>query len=96
MSEFATYLKLGTAAVVLAMIEDRNTVLRDYNMASPINALRDISYDLWSKEPVKLTNGRDLTALEIQDDLCERAETVLAGPSDCRPIRCTPCNSGAR
>ena len=79
MSEFATYLKLGTAAVVLAMIEDRNTVLRDYNMASPINALRDISYDLWSKEPVKLTNGRDLTALEIQDDLCERAELFLQG-----------------
>jgi proteasome accessory factor A len=79
MNEFATYLKLGTAAVVLAMIEDRNTVLRDYNMASPINALRDISYDLWSKEPVKLTNGRDLTALEIQDDLCERAEQFLQG-----------------
>jgi proteasome accessory factor A len=79
MSEFATYLKLGTAAVVLAMIEDRNTVLRDYNMVSPINALRDISYDLWSKEPVKLTNGRDLTALEIQDDLCERAEQFLQG-----------------
>ncbi len=79
MSEFATYLKLGTASVVLAMIEDRNTVLRDYNMASPINALRDISYDLWSKEPVKLTNGRDLTALEIQDDLCERAEQFLQG-----------------
>ena len=74
MNEFATYLKLGTASVVLAMIEDRNTILRDYNMTSPINALRDISYDLWSKEPVKLTNGRDLTALEIQDDLCERAE----------------------
>ena len=81
MSEFATYLKLGTASVVLAMIEDRNTVLRDYNMASPINALRDISYDLWSKEPVKLTNGRDLTALEIQDDLCERAELFLQGHS---------------
>jgi proteasome accessory factor A len=79
MSEFATYLKLGTAAVVLAMIEDRNTVLRDYNMASPINALRDISYDLWSKEPVKLMNGRDLTALEIQEDLCERAEQFLQG-----------------
>jgi proteasome accessory factor A len=81
MSEFATYLKLGTSAVVLAMIEDRNTVLRDYNMASPINALRDISYDLWSKEPVKLSNGRDLTALEIQDDLCERAEIFVESHS---------------
>jgi proteasome accessory factor A len=77
MSEFATYLKIGTAAVVLAMIEDKTTVLRDYNMASPINALRDISYDLWSKEPVKLLSGRDMTALEIQEDLCERAELFL-------------------
>ncbi len=79
MNEFATYLKVGTAAVVLAMIEDRHTVLRDYAMASPINALRDISFDLWSKEPVKLLNGRDLTALEIQEDLCERAEQFLVG-----------------
>ena len=77
MSEFATYLKLGTAAVVLAMIEDKNTVLRDFNMASPINALRDISYDLWSKEPVRLLSGRDMTALEIQEDLCERAELFI-------------------
>ena len=77
MSEFATYLKIGTAAVVLAMIEDKTTVLRDYNMASPINALRDISYDLWSKEPVKLLSGRDMTALEIQEDLCERAEVFV-------------------
>ena len=79
MSEFATYLKVGTAAVVLAMIEDKQTVLRDYNMASPINALRDISYDLWSKETVKLVNGRDMTALEIQEDLCERAEAFVQG-----------------
>ena len=77
MSEFATYLKVGTASVVLAMIEDDIVQLRDYTMASPINALRDISYDLWSKEPVKLMNGRDLTALEIQEDLCERAEKFL-------------------
>jgi proteasome accessory factor A len=79
MSEFATYLKVGIAAVVLAMIEDKTTVLRDYSMSSPINALRDISYDLWSKEPVKLMNGRDLTALEIQEDLCERAEQFVQG-----------------
>jgi proteasome accessory factor A len=46
-------------------------------MASPINALRDISYDLWSKEPVKLLSGRDMTALEIQEDLCERAEVFV-------------------
>ncbi len=77
MNEFATFLKVGTASVILAMIEDRSTVLRDYNLASPINALRDISYDLWSKEPVRLSSGRDMTALEIQEDLCERAEAFV-------------------
>ncbi len=91
MSEFATFLKLGTASVVLAMIEDDIVQLRDYAMASPINALRDISYDLWSKEPVKLMNGRDLTALEIQEDLCERAEKFV----EVRDLPRRPGPSGA-
>ena len=77
MSEYATFMKVGTAAVVLAMIEDRATVLRDYNMVKPINALRDVSYDLWSKEPIRLVSGRDMTALELQEDLCERAEHFI-------------------
>ena len=78
MNEFATFLKVGTAAVVLAMIEDRTTVLRDYHLVSPINALRDISYDLWSEKPVALLNGRSMTALDIQEDLCERAEGFIS------------------
>ncbi len=77
MSEFATMLKVGTAAVVLAMIEDKTTVLRDYNLVSPINALREVSYDLWGKDTLKLASGRDMTALEIQEDLCERAERFV-------------------
>jgi len=85
MSEFATFLKLGTAAVVLAMIEDKNTVLRDYSLASTINSLRDVSNDPWSKNTIKLATGREMTALEMQEDLCERAELFLeshALPSD--------------
>ena len=78
LNQFATFLKVGTAAVVLAMIEDRTTVLRDYTMVNPVNSLRDIAYDLWSEAPVRLVNGRDLTALEIQEDICERAEAFVA------------------
>ncbi len=74
MNEFATFLKGGPAAVVLALIEDHTTVLRDSQLVSPMAALRSISYDLWSERTVALVNGRDMTALEIQDDLCERAE----------------------
>lgn len=77
MSEFATFLKVGTASVVLAMIEDRTTVLRDYHMSSPMVALREISQDLWCKNSVRLSSGRTMTALDIQDDLCERAESFI-------------------
>ena len=78
MNEFATFVKVGTAAVVLAMIEDRTTVLRDFSLQSSIGALRSISYDLWSQRHVTLRSGRAMTALEIQDDLCERAEKFVA------------------
>ena len=77
MNEFATFLKVGTAAVVLAMIEDHTTVLRDYQLVSPMAALRSISYDLWSSSTVALVNGRTMTALEIQEDLCDRAEQFV-------------------
>ncbi len=77
MNEFATFVKVGTAAVVLAMIEDRTTVLRDFTLVSPIGALRSISYDLFSERTVTLQSGRSMTALEIQEDLCERAELFI-------------------
>ena len=74
MSEYATYLKVATASVVLAMVEDKSTVLRDLTLASPIAALREMSYDLWSENGLELANGRTMTALEIQNDILERAE----------------------
>ncbi len=77
MNEFATMLKVGTAAVVLAMVEDKTTILRDYNLAAPISALREVSYDLWGKDSLKLASGRDMSAIEIQEDLCERAERFV-------------------
>jgi proteasome accessory factor A len=78
MSEVATFLKVGTTAVILSMVEDRTTILRDYTLAQPMNALRDISSDLFSEQKVRLLNGRELTALELQEDLCERAEQYVA------------------
>jgi proteasome accessory factor A len=77
LSEYATFLKVGTTSVVLSMVEDRSTILRDYTLAQPMNALREISADLFSERPIKLMNGRELTALELQEDLCERAEQFV-------------------
>jgi len=78
MSEHATYLKVATACIVLAMIEDKSTILRDLTLESPIDSLRNMSYDLWSEQTLALANGRTMTPLEIQFDLLERAELFAA------------------
>jgi proteasome accessory factor A len=73
MSEYATYVKVGTTAVVLDMIED-GYFDRDYSLQSPVQAIRDISHDPSLKEAVKLKDGRSMTALEIQRAYLEACE----------------------
>ncbi|MCU0259839.1 MAG: proteasome accessory factor PafA2, partial [Ilumatobacteraceae bacterium] len=72
MSEVATYLKVGTTAIVLAMIED-DQLGDDWALAAPVSAIRHVSRDLGLGAPVLLRSGRRATALEIQWGLLERA-----------------------
>ncbi len=72
LSEVATFLKVGTTSLVLAMIED-DYLPRQFVFASPIGALRRISYDLTLQRPVALADGTTVTALEVQWELFERA-----------------------
>jgi proteasome accessory factor A len=74
MSEYATYMKVGTTAVVLDMIED-GYFDKDYSLQSPVQAIRDISHDPTLRETVKLKDGRSMTALEIQREYLESAQT---------------------
>src|SRR6266852_4332485 len=53
MSEVATYLKIGTTALVLDMIED-GFFDRDYSLQSPVQAIRDIPHDPTLTEAIKL------------------------------------------
>lgn len=72
MSEIATYLKVGTTAVVLAMIDD-DELGDDWLLAHPVPAIRQISHDPTLTQTVQLADGRRATALEIQWGLFERA-----------------------
>ncbi len=72
MSEVATYLKIGTTALVLDMIED-GFFDRDYALQSPVQALRQISHDPTLRESITLKDGRSLTALQIQLEYLECA-----------------------
>ena len=73
MSEYATFLKVGTTAILLRMLEEPNVVLRDMTLENPIRAIREISHDMTCTRKVRLANGREATALEIQSEYLTRA-----------------------
>ena len=72
MSETTTMLKVGATDLVLRMIE-AGVVLRDLTLENPIRAIREISHDITGKKTVRLTNGRELSALDMQREFFERA-----------------------
>src|SRR5438034_956354 len=72
MSEVATYLKVGTTALLLDMIED-GFFDRDYSLQSPVQAIRDISHDPTLRETVRLKDGRTITPLQLQTEYLEHA-----------------------
>ncbi len=48
-------------------------VLRDMTLENPIRAIREISHDITCTPRVRLANGREATALEIQSEYLTRA-----------------------
>jgi proteasome accessory factor PafA2 len=74
MSEVATLLKVGTTSIVLAMIED-DWLPRSFAFASPVTAVRQVSYDLSLREPITLVDGTTITALAVQWELLSRARS---------------------
>jgi proteasome accessory factor A len=76
MSEVATYLKIGTTALVLDMIED-GFLEEDLRLESPVSALRAISSDPTLRGRVPLRDGRVLSALELQRIYLEASEAYV-------------------
>ncbi len=72
MSEYVGYVKIGTSAALLQMLED-DVVFRDLTLENPIRAIREISHDVTCRRKVRLANGRELSALDIQWEYLERA-----------------------
>jgi Pup amidohydrolase len=72
MSEVATYLKVGTTAIVLAMIED-DELGDEWLLGNPVAAIRQVSHDPSLRQTIMLRDGNRATALEIQWGLLERA-----------------------
>jgi len=69
LAEVATYLKVGTTALVLSMIEDDFLAHRELALAQPVRALREVSHDPSLHALVELVTGERLRALELQWEL---------------------------
>ena len=79
MSEYATFVKVGTMVALLQMIE-RDVVFRDLSLENPIRAIREVSHDVTCRRKIKLANGRELSALDIQWEYLDRAMRFARSP----------------
>lgn len=70
MSQSTTVLKMTMTDLLLKTIED-GTILPDFTLTNPIRAIRDISRDTTGAHKVALTNGRSVSAVQMQTELLE-------------------------
>src|SRR5574341_567416 len=73
MSEYATFLKVGATSIILRMLEDDGAPWRDLTLENPIRAIREISHDITCRRRVRLANGRELSAIDVQSEYLTRA-----------------------
>src|SRR4051812_5992218 len=73
LSEYSTLLKVGTAALVLDMIE-AGVRFDELRLAEPVRSVHRISHDPTLKTTVELTDGRKMTGLEVQTAYFEKAQ----------------------
>ncbi|WP_131104860.1 Pup--protein ligase [Ornithinimicrobium sufpigmenti] len=88
MSQTTTLLRAGTTDLVLRMLE-AGTIVPDFALASPVQAIRDISRDPTGRVAVPLASGGTITALGMQSTLLElaRRHAQGAGIADRSPHR---------
>ena len=74
MSENATLLKVGTSAIIFAMLED-GAYEDPIIIETPVPSMHAVSHDVTLKKPLRLGDGSTATAVEIQWQLLERARS---------------------
>jgi len=87
LAEVSTYLKVGTTALVLAMIEDQFLSV-DLTVDRPVATLHAVSHDPTLHELVTLRSGRTLTAVQLQMEYAEQARKYVEDRfgSDADPV----------
>ncbi|MFM7224674.1 MAG: Pup--protein ligase [Actinomycetota bacterium] len=74
MSEYATFLKTGTMALLLRVLEEDGRPWRDLSYDNPIRAIREISHRMDCQKRIRLNNGREISPIEMQLEYLERVQ----------------------
>ncbi len=72
-SDVSTYLKLGTTALMLSLIEEGALGGLPFVLADPVEEMHRVSHDVTLTHLLTLADGRRMTALDIQWQLHEAA-----------------------
>jgi Pup amidohydrolase len=80
MCEVATFLKIGSTALILKMIED--AFLPDLTLESPVQSMHEVSRDITCTATVPLADGRRLSALQLQWEYLEHAKKYAEREDD--------------
>jgi proteasome accessory factor PafA2 len=84
MSEYTTYLKVGTTMVVLHMLEE-GFLAENVALHNPVQAYKAISHDPTCTALVTLQNGKHVTAIDIQRCFHAAAQRYLETHPECHP-----------
>ncbi|MBE1524095.1 proteasome accessory factor A [Nesterenkonia lutea] len=76
MSETTSLLRYGATDLVLRMVES-GVPVGDFELENPIGAIRHISHDISGKATVKVRSGPEMTAVDIQSGLLDRARRFV-------------------
>ena len=76
LSETATYLKMGTTALVLSLIEN-SAIGDDLSLADPVAAMHAVSHDHSLTQVLQLADGREMTAIEMQRRFARAARELV-------------------
>ena len=82
MSDTATFLKMGTTAIVLAMIEDGYLDTFDAMPVDPVREMHQVSHDTTLTHVIDVSRGRRWTAIDMQRAFLENAWNYCQSRSD--------------
>ena len=82
LSDTATLLKLGSASLVLGMIESGFLVNANLSIDDPVAEMHRVSHDPALRHQVRMSGGRRMTAVEIQAYFLEQARAWVGADPD--------------